>query len=91
MSCHRWPTEAQAREEIVHVCRLLWERQYVTATDGNVSVRVGAERLLTTPSGLSKGFLREDQLVATDLTGAPLPPDRQTAPALRPSSELRMH
>jgi L-fuculose-phosphate aldolase len=83
-----WPSEAQAREEIVRVCRLLWERSYVAATDGNVSVRVGPDRLLATPSGLSKGFLQEDQLVLTDLNGASV---SEGPSALRPSSELRMH
>lgn len=84
-------TEGSARQEIVRVCRLLWERGYVTATDGNVSVRLGPDRLLATPSGLSKGFLTAEQLVLTDLNGVPLPDSEQTAPGLRPSSELRMH
>lgn len=83
-----WPTEEQAREEIVRVCRLLWERGYVAATDGNVSVRIGPDRLLATPSGLSKGFLQEHQLVLTDLNGASV---SEVPSALRPSSELRMH
>jgi len=83
-----WPGEQQVREEIVRVCRLLWERGYVAATDGNVSVRVGPDRLLATPSGLSKGFLEQDQLVLTDLNGASV---SEGPSALRPSSELRMH
>ncbi len=89
-SCELWPTEAQAREEIVRVCRLLWKRGYVAATDGNVSVRLGPDRMLATPSGLSKGFLREDQLVLTDLSGVLASP-APSAAGLRPSSELRMH
>ena len=83
--------EQDARQEIVRVCRLLWERGYVAATDGNVSLRLGPNTLLATPSGVSKGFLTPEQLVLTDLTGAPLPDERQTVAQLRPSSELRMH
>lgn len=83
--------EESARHEIVRVCRLLWERGYVAATDGNLSVRLGPERILVTPSGLSKGFLTPDQLVLADLSGALLPAREQTAKGLKPSSEFRMH
>ena len=50
-------TEYELRQEMVRVGRLLWERGYVAATDGNLSARLGSDRLLVTPSGLSKGFL----------------------------------
>lgn len=82
--------EDQARAEVVRICRLLWERGYVAAGDGNVSVRLG-DRLLATPSGFSKGFLRPEQLVLTDLQGVPLPRQAEAAQGLRPSSELRLH
>ncbi len=84
-------SEDQARGEVVHICRLLWERGYVAAGDGNVSVRLGRDRLLVTPSGFSKGFLRPEQLVLTNLQGVPLPHQTEAAQGLRPSSELRLH
>jgi L-fuculose-phosphate aldolase len=84
-----YDSETAARQEVVQVCRLLWERSYVAATDGNVSVRLGPDRLLVTPSGCSKGFLSPAQLVLTDLDGAPLA--GQAVGGTRPSSELRMH
>ncbi len=83
--------EEDARHEIVRICRLLWERGYVAAADGNVSIRLGPDRLLATPSGLSKGFLLPDQMVLTDLKGAPLVEREQTCKGLKPSSELRIH
>ena len=83
--------EESARQEIVRVCRLLWERGYVAATDGNVSVRLGPDRILTTPTGLSKAFLEPEQLVLTDLNGVPLPERQQTCKGLKPSSEQRIH
>lgn len=75
-----------ARAEVVEVCRLMHQRHLLAAGDGNVSVRIGAERLLVTPSGARKGFLRPEQLVLTDLEGRPLPEQPG-----RPSSELPMH
>jgi L-fuculose-phosphate aldolase len=92
MTLHIDPeVERDARSEVVRVCRLLWERGYVAATDGNVSVRLDAGTLLVTPSGVSKGFLAAEQLVLTDMYGTPLPAECQTRPGLRPSSELRLH
>jgi L-fuculose-phosphate aldolase len=66
-------TEQEWREEIVCVCRLLYEKGYVAATDGNVSVRLSKNRILSTPSGFSKGFLAPEQLVVTDLEGKKIP------------------
>jgi L-fuculose-phosphate aldolase len=79
--------EAEAREQICQVGRWLWEKGYLAAADGNISVRLD-NRLLMTPSGLSKGRLKPEQLILTDLEGHLLPGG---LPGLRPSSEMRMH
>lgn len=73
------------REEICAVCRLLYERGYVVSNDGNVSARVGEDRVLVTPSGVGKGRMTPDMLVLCDLRGTPLEGDRH------PSSESKMH
>jgi L-fuculose-phosphate aldolase len=39
------------RREIARVGRLLYERGLIVAGDGNISVRLGQDLLLTTPSG----------------------------------------
>jgi len=72
------------KQQIVRICHLLAERGFVAATDGNVSVRRD-DRLVITPSGLNKGFVREDDLIETDLRG------RVITGTGRPSSEIRMH
>jgi len=84
-------TEQAWREEIVRVCRLLYEKGYVTATDGNVSVRLSKSRILSTPSGFSKGFLAPEQLVVTDLEGRKIPAHEPASRDLEPTSELLMH
>ena len=73
------------REEICRVCRLLYERGYAVSNDGNVSVRVDADRVLITPSGVGKGRVTPDMLVLCDLEGQILEGDRH------PSSESGMH
>jgi L-fuculose-phosphate aldolase len=84
-------TEQAWREEIVRVCRLLHEKGYVTATDGNVSVRLSKNRILSTPSGFSKGFLAPEQLVVTDLEGKKILTHEPASRSLEPTSELLMH
>ena len=78
-------SEEHARAAIVDVGRRLHAREYVASNDGNVSVRLDAERLLTTPTGVSKGFMTPDMLVVTDFEG------RKLAGGRNPSSELLMH
>jgi L-fuculose-phosphate aldolase len=78
-------TEDQVRAGIVEVGRRLWDRGYVASNDGNISVRIGDDRLITTPKNVSKGFMTPDMLVVTDLSGTKLSGDRD------PSSELKMH
>jgi L-fuculose-phosphate aldolase len=77
--------EPTLRADIVEVGRRLHERGYVASNDGNISVRLGSDRLLTTPKGVSKGFMAPDILVVTDLQGKRVDGSRE------PSSELLMH
>jgi L-fuculose-phosphate aldolase len=74
-----------ARAAIVRVCRRLWERGLIAGPDGNVSVRVGADRLLVTPAGSSKVDVAETDLVEVDLEG------RRVGGARDATSELAMH
>src|ERR671912_2952319 len=77
--------EEQARADIVEVGRRLWERGYVASNDGNISVRLDDNRLITTPKNVSKGFMTPDMMVITDLDGKKITGERD------PSSELKMH
>jgi L-fuculose-phosphate aldolase len=82
-------TEHELRQEMVRVGRLLWERGYVAATDGNLSARLGSDRLMATASGLSKGFLSTNDLVMLRLDGSPVSSYRGRDQ--KPSSEISMH
>src|SRR5262249_48651275 len=58
---------------------------YTASNDGNISVRLGADRLLMTPKSVCKGFMTPDMMCITDLDGRKLQGDRD------PSSEMLMH
>ena len=77
--------EDALRADIVEVGRRLHARGFVASNDGNISIRLGPETLLTTPKSVSKGFMTPDMMVVTDLTGRKIRGDRD------PSSEILMH
>ncbi|MES2099940.1 MAG: aldolase [Pseudomonadota bacterium] len=62
---------AAQREEICRVGRSLFERGYVHATAGNISVRVD-DGYLITPTDACLGFLAPDSIAHTDFDGKPL-------------------
>lgn len=78
-------TEDALRDEVCRVGASMWQRGFVAANDGNLSIRLGGDRVLCTPTGVSKGFMRADELPVVELgTGRLL----SGAP---PSSEIKMH
>jgi L-fuculose-phosphate aldolase len=84
-------SEYALREEIVRIGKLMWEKNFIAAGDGNLSVRLGSDRLLCTPTGLSKGFLNPEQLLLIDLQGEKVGTNYGAARDLTPSSEIRLH
>ena len=61
-------TELQLRDEICRVGRSLFERGYVHATAGNISVRL-ADGYLITPTDACLGFLEPELLAKVDSNG----------------------
>ena len=57
----------------------------MASNDGNISVRVGPDRIIATPKNVSKGFMTPAMMVTTDMTG------RKIAGTSEASSELLMH
>jgi len=79
------PDRSAAASEVVTVCRRLYERGLIAGGEGNVSVRLGPDRILATPAGLSKVDVRADDLVEVSLDG------RHLAGSRRVSTEIAMH
>lgn len=80
-----YPTDVQAKEQILETGLKIYQRGLVAANDGNLSVRVGDNALWVTPTGVSKGSMTEDMLVKVDLEGNLLEGNR------KPSSETKLH
>jgi L-fuculose-phosphate aldolase len=79
------PTERKHREEIVRYGRMLHEKGYVAAMDGNLSVRLKQDRILVTPTGVSKGAMKAPDMVIVDLEG------KKVAGRRNVTSEIGMH
>lgn len=77
--------EWKARETVCEVGRRLYAKGFAAANDGNITVRLGENRILCTPTGVSKGFLKPDDLAIIDLDG------NQISGKLRRSSEALLH
>lgn len=77
--------EEKHRLEICGVGRWIRDRGFVASTDGNISVRLGPDRILTSPTCMSKGMMAPEDLVVTDLDG------RRVSGKRTASSEVAMH
>lgn len=78
-------SERKHREEIVRYGRTLHERGLVAAMDGNLSVRLKGERILVTPTCVSKGHMRAADMVVVDMEGQRVSGRRNV------TSEIGMH
>lgn len=81
----RHEPEQRLREKIVRIGRLMFEKGWIAANDGNITIRLDDERILATPSGVSKGMMRPEDLILCDLGGAKLSGKRAC------TSEIGMH
>ena len=83
---NQYPAEAEAKKMILEIGRRMYIKNFVAANDGNISCKVDEETILTTPTGVSKGFMTEDELVKMRLDGTIISQGKRA-----PSSEVKMH
>jgi L-fuculose-phosphate aldolase len=75
----------QARIDLVVCGRVLQQRGLLTQTAGNLSIRVGRDRVLITPTSLAYDICEAADMVLTDLDGVVVEGRRA------PSSEVPLH
>jgi len=78
-------TDAQHRADLVKYGRLLCEKGFCPATSGNLSVRLDAWRILMTPTGVSKGDMKPEDMAVIS------PEGRHRFGRRNASSEKDMH
>lgn len=75
------------KQLILDIGKRLWQRGYIAANDGNITVRISENEIMTTPTGVSKGFMTPDMIIKMDMDGKILTPSNK----FKPSSEVKMH
>lgn len=83
--------EARLRTALVEAGRRMDARGFAAGSDGNLSTRLDDERILITPSGLSKGDLDPEQILVVAPDGSLASSFHPARRGLRPSSEMQMH
>lgn len=81
----KYPSDQEAKEMILEVGRRMYEKNFVASNDGNITCKVSKHELWATPTGVSKGFMKEEMLSKIDLDGNRIEGTYKT------SSEVKMH
>jgi len=79
------PNEWQVKRQICEIGRRMYEKGFVAANDGNISYRLGGGRYLCTPTGVSKGFLKPQDIAVVNDKG------EQVGGAQPRTSEILLH
>jgi L-fuculose-phosphate aldolase len=78
-------TERELRQDLVDIGKLVFQKGWVAANDGNITVRMGDDRILCTPTGVCKGMMHVDDLIVCDMQG------NKVEGTKKQTSELAMH
>ncbi len=78
-------SEQGIRDDIVRVCQRVYEKGWVAMNDGNISARLADDRILCTPTGISKSLVGPQDLIVCDLCGNRVSGDGDR------TSEIAMH
>lgn len=73
------------KQEICEIGHRLYHKGFAAANDGNISYRIGENEVLCTPTMISKGFIKPDDICTVDMQG------NQLAGKRKRSSEILLH
>jgi L-fuculose-phosphate aldolase len=73
------------KEQFCDIGRRIWQRGFCAGNEGNHSFRLSEDRILCTPTGISKGNLKPSDLCVVDMTG------KQISGTRKRTSEILMH
>ena len=78
----------QQKKQICDIGHRIWQRGYCNGNEGNHSVRIGEDRVLCTPTGVSKGFLAPEDMCVVNLEGEQVEANPK---GMRRTSEVLVH
>jgi len=79
------PNAFQIKKDICEIGQRIYNKGFAAANDGNITVRIGDNEVLCTPTMHCKGFLKPDDIATVDMKG------NQTAGNKKRSSEALLH
>ena len=79
------PALHELKLQLCDIGRRLWQRAYVDGNGGNIAIRVAPDLALCTPTLVSKGFMKPEDMCLVDLEG------NQLAGTKKRTSEILMH
>jgi len=85
---NRWNSgihDRKLKEEICEIGRRVYDKGFAAANDGNISIRVGDNEVLCSPTMICKGFMTPDDICAVDMNGDQLAGKRKR------TSEVLLH
>jgi L-fuculose-phosphate aldolase len=77
--------EFKIKEQICEIGRRVYNKGFAAANDGNISVRLNDKQIMCTPTMVSKGFMKPDDICKVDYDG------NQIAGTRKRSSEILLH
>jgi L-fuculose-phosphate aldolase len=77
--------DRKLKEEICEIGRRVYSKGFAAANDGNISIRVGENEVLCSPTMICKGFMKPEDICAVDLDG------NQIAGTKKRTSEILLH
>jgi L-fuculose-phosphate aldolase len=78
-------SEWKLKEQMCDIGRRIWQKGFCAGNEGNHSYRIGENRILCTPTGISKGNLKPDDICTVDMEG------KQISGTRKRTSEINLH
>lgn len=73
------------KQDICEIGRRLYQKGFAAANDGNISIRLGENEVLCSPTMICKGFMKPDDLCTVDMEG------KQLSGRRKRTSEVLLH
>ena len=78
----------QLKKQLCEIGRNIWLRGFCAGNEGNHSVRISDDRVLCTPTGISKGMLDPEDICVVDMDGNQV---EKNARGRKRTSEVMVH